>query len=158
MYQSPIGMLNAVAMMNMGGMSIIGNPALMQMQGMGSGMRTGMGADRTAGAASYLMQQAITGAAPGAGSGPSFDAALDEAVRDAGRDVAETLKKPLPAKKSPGLSFARASRGDDHETSGQSRHFSGRVSAGLAKQSCQPAGRSGPGGRESAEPVEHAAR
>ena len=68
--------------------------------GMGA-MRMGMGADRTAGAASYVMQQAMMGAAAAAGSqgGPSFDAALDDAIEDAGKDVVDTLKKPLPAKK-----------------------------------------------------------
>lgn len=101
MYGSPMGVLNTMRMMNMGGMGMLGNPALMAMQsGMGA-MRMGMGADRTAGAASYIMQQAMMGAAAPAGSqgGPSFDAALDDAIQDAGKNVVETLKKPLPAKK-----------------------------------------------------------
>jgi hypothetical protein len=101
MYGSPMGAFNTMRIMNMGGMGMLGNPALMEMQsGMGA-MRMGMGADRTAGAASYIMQQAMMGAAAPAGSqgGPSFDAALDDAIQDAGKNVVETLKKPLPAKK-----------------------------------------------------------
>ena len=64
-------------------------------------MRMGMGADRAAGAASYIMQQAMMGAAAAAGAqgGSSFDAALDEAIQDAGKKVVETLKKPLSVKK-----------------------------------------------------------
>jgi hypothetical protein len=100
MYGSPMGAMNTMRMMNMGGMGMLGNPALMGMQsGMGA-MRMGMGADPTAGAASYVMQQAIMGAASASSQGgPSFDAALDSAIEDAGKDVVETLKKPLPAKK-----------------------------------------------------------
>ena len=101
MYGSPMGAMNSMRMMNMGGMGMLGNPALMGMQGMGMGtMRMGIGADPTAGAASYIMQQAIMGAASaGSQGGPSFDAALDGAVQDAGKDVVTSLKKPLPAKK-----------------------------------------------------------
>ena len=104
MYGSPMGAFNTMRMMNMGGMGMLGNPALMQMQGgMGMGaMRMGMGLDPTAGAASYVMQQAMIGAAAAAGSqggGPSFDSVLEEAAQDAGNNVVETLKKPVPAKK-----------------------------------------------------------
>lgn len=101
LYGSPTGVLNTIRMMNMGGMGMLGNPALMEMQSGTGAMRMGMGADRTAGAASYIMQQAMMGAAAPAGSqgGPSFDAALDDAIQDAGKNVVETLKKPLPAKK-----------------------------------------------------------
>ena len=101
MYGSPMGAMNTMRLMNMGGMGMLGNPALMGMQGgMGMGaMRMGMGADPTAGAASYIMQQAIMGAASaGSQGGPSFDAALDGAVQDAGKDIVDSLKK-LPAKK-----------------------------------------------------------
>ena len=35
MYGSPMGALNTMRMMNMGGMGMLGNPALMQMQGGG---------------------------------------------------------------------------------------------------------------------------
>jgi hypothetical protein len=102
MYGSPMGALNTMRMMNMGGMGMLGNPALMQ-GGMGMGaMRMGMGLDPTAGAASYMMQQAMMGAAAaagGQGGGPSFDSVLEEAAQDAGNNVVETLKKPVPAKK-----------------------------------------------------------
>ena len=102
MYGSPMGAMNTMRMMNMGGMGMLGNPALMGMQGgMGMGATAmGIGADPTAGAASYIMQQAIMGAASaGSQGGPSFDAALDGAVQDAGKEVVNSLKKPLPAKK-----------------------------------------------------------
>jgi hypothetical protein len=102
MYGSPLGAFNAMRVMNMGGMGMLGNPSLMAMQtGMGGGMRVGMGLDRTAGAASFLMEQAMAGTAPGALSqqGPSFDAALSDAIGDAAKNVVETLKKPVPAQK-----------------------------------------------------------
>jgi hypothetical protein len=101
MYGSPMGAFNTMRVMNMGGMGMLGNPALMNMQSGIGAMRTGMGADRAAGAASYVMQQAMMGAAAAAGAqgGTSFDAALDEAIQDAGKKVLETLKKPLPVKK-----------------------------------------------------------
>lgn len=101
LYGSPMGAFNTMRIMNMGGMGILGSPALMEMQGGLGAMRMGMGADRTAGAANYIMQQAIMGAASSAGSqgGPSFDSALDDAIQDAGKNVVDALKKPLPAKK-----------------------------------------------------------
>lgn len=105
MYGSPMGALNTMRMMNMGGIGMLGNPALMQMQGgMGMGMgamRMGMGLDPTAGAASYMMQQAMIGAAAAGsqGGGPSFDSVLEDAAQEAGKNVVDTLKKPLPAKK-----------------------------------------------------------
>ncbi len=59
------------------------------------GMRMG-GIDPAAGAASFLMQQAMAAESP-AGTGlpgePSFDAALDEALQNAARSVADNLKK-----------------------------------------------------------------
>jgi hypothetical protein len=73
-------------------MGMLGNPSLMAMQ-------TGVGRlDRTAGAASFLMDQAMTGEASGTGQGPSFDASLGSAVEDAAKNVVETLKKPDAAK------------------------------------------------------------
>lgn len=95
MYGSPISTLNTMRMMNMGGMGMLGNPALMEMQGGVGAMGIGMGADRTAGAANYIMQQAMIGAGGAVGSqgGPSFDAALDDAAQDASNKVIETLKK-----------------------------------------------------------------
>ena len=50
---------------NLGGMGVLGNPAMMNMQAQGLGMRAGMqmgmgmGIDPTAGAASFLMQQSL---------------------------------------------------------------------------------------------------
>jgi hypothetical protein len=92
--------LSTVRMMNLGG---LGNPALMQLQsslGPTQGMG-GSGMDRTAGAAMFVMQQAMAGAAMNTMSqgGPSFDSALDEAIQDAGKDVVESLKKATPVKK-----------------------------------------------------------
>jgi len=86
------------------GMGMLGNPALMSMQaqglGMGAGAGMGMrrGMDPTAGAASFLMQQAMTTSTPLAGvpgqqAGPSFDAALGEALENAAKAVSENLKK-----------------------------------------------------------------
>jgi hypothetical protein len=89
---------------NLQGMGMLGNPALfnMQAQGLGFGMENmgpnmGMrmgGLDPTAGAASFLMQQAILVDSPADGSGgPSFDAALEEALKNAGKAVSDNLKK-----------------------------------------------------------------
>ena len=84
----------------LGGMGMLGNPALMDMQTQGLGMRTGMpmglGIDPTASAASFLMQQslasnALTAGLPG--QGPSFDAALGDALKSAAKSVADNLKK-----------------------------------------------------------------
>jgi hypothetical protein len=102
MMGSPMGAYNAMRIMNMGGMGMLGNPTLMAMQsGMGGGMRMGMGLDRSAGAASYLMQQAMMGTAPSGMSqqGPSFEAPLGDALEDAAKNVVETLKKPDTTKK-----------------------------------------------------------
>lgn len=102
MMGSPMGAMHAMSMMNMGGMGMAGSPALMAMQtGMGGGMRMGMGLDRSAGAASFLMQQAMMGTAPSGMSqqGPSFEAPLGDALDDAAKSVVETLKKPETAKK-----------------------------------------------------------
>lgn len=94
---------------NLGGMGMLGNPAMLNMQTQGLGMKAGMqmgmgmGIDPTAGAASFLMQQSIASNAalsgvPGQG-GPSFDAALSEALQNAAKSVAENLKKADPKKK-----------------------------------------------------------
>lgn len=76
-------------MMNIGGMGNVGS--MMPMAG-------GRTVDRTASAASYVMQQVLAGAASSQ-SGPSFDAALENAIEDAGKDVIESIKKAPPAKK-----------------------------------------------------------
>jgi len=94
---------------NLGGMGMLGNPALAQMQARslgagiaGAGPRM-PGLDPTAGAASFLMQQAMasnTGliGAPGQG-GPSFDDSLGEALENAAKSIADNLKKAQPQKK-----------------------------------------------------------
>jgi hypothetical protein len=93
MYGSPMSALNTMQTMNMGGMGMLGNPSLMAMQ-------TGVGGlDRTAGAASFLMDQAMAGGASGIGQGPSFDTPLGSAIEDAAKNVVDTLKKPDSAKK-----------------------------------------------------------
>ena len=92
MYGSPLSAMNAVNMMHMGGMGMLGDPNLMY--GMGR-MNVGLGMDRTAGAATFLMQQAMMGASGAASmsSGPSFDASLTDALGDAAKSVVDNLKK-----------------------------------------------------------------
>jgi hypothetical protein len=96
-YASPIGALNAMQMMNMGGMGgFLSNPMLMQLQGGGAGITGtgGGGIDRTAGAAMFIMEQAMAGAAgDGAQDGPSFDASLAEALQEGAKKVGENLKR-----------------------------------------------------------------
>ena len=89
---------------NLGGMGMLGNPAMVNMQTQGLGMQMGMrmGMDPTAGAASFLMQQALasTGGMSGVpGQGPSFDAAIGEALKNAATEVADNLKKAEQRKK-----------------------------------------------------------
>jgi len=100
--------LNPAMAGNLGGLGMLGNPAMMSMQTQGLGMKAGMqmgmgmGIDPTAGAASFLMQQSIASkvlASGGAGQGPSFDAALGEAFENAAKAVSESLKKGEPKKK-----------------------------------------------------------
>ena len=93
-YASPLGALNSMQMMNMGGMGgFLNNPMLMQMQGGAGGMGMGIGGggiDRTAGAAMFMMDQAMAGASGGgAQEGPSFDASLAEALQDGAKKVGE---------------------------------------------------------------------
>jgi hypothetical protein len=94
-YASPLGALNAMQMMNMGGMGgFLSNPMLMQMQGGAGGLGMGgRGIDRTAGAAMFMMEQAMAGGSGGAQEGPSFDASLAEALQDGAKKVAENLKR-----------------------------------------------------------------
>jgi len=101
--------LNGSMANNLGGMGMLGNPAMMNMQAQGLGMKAGMqigmgmGIDPTAGAASFLMQQSIASNAALSGvpgqNGPSYDAALGEALQNAVKAVAENLKKAQPQKK-----------------------------------------------------------
>jgi len=94
-YASPLGALNAMSMMNMGGMSgYLNNPMMMQMQAGSGVMGTGRGVDRTAGAAMFLMDQAMAGASGASTDGsPSFDASLAEALQDGAKKVGENLKR-----------------------------------------------------------------
>src|SRR5262245_13391574 len=94
---------------NLGGMGMLGNPAMMSMQTQGLGMKAGMqmgmgmGIDPTAGAASFLLQQSLASNAALSGAlgqgGQSFDAALNEALQNAAKAVAENLKKAQAQKK-----------------------------------------------------------
>jgi len=84
----------------LGGMGMLGNPALLNMQtqglGMKGGMQGGLGIDPTAGAASFLMRQSLASNALTsglAGQGPSFDAALGDALKNAAKSVSDNLKK-----------------------------------------------------------------
>jgi hypothetical protein len=95
-YASPLGALNTMQMMNMGGMGgFLSNPMLMQMQSGSGGLGLGgRGIDRTAGAAMFMMEQAMAGASgDGAQDGPSFDASLAEALQDGAKKVGENLRR-----------------------------------------------------------------
>jgi hypothetical protein len=71
----------------------------MQMQaGLGPSIG-GSAVDRTAGAAMYVMEQAMSGASAGSQDGPSFDSALNEAIQDAGKEVIDSVKKAATVKK-----------------------------------------------------------
>jgi hypothetical protein len=92
----------------LGGMGMLGNPAMMNTQAQGLGMKAGMqmgigmGIDPTAGAASFLMQQSMaSNAANGVTGqgGQSFDAALGDALQNAAKAVADNLKKAQAQKK-----------------------------------------------------------
>jgi hypothetical protein len=90
MMMGQMSALSQMQMMNIGGMGNVGS--MMMPMGYGSSI------DRTAGAASYVMQQVMAGAAMGASQGPSFDAALEDAITDAGKDVVESIRR-APVKK-----------------------------------------------------------
>jgi len=101
--------LNPAMAGNLGGLGMLGNPAMMSMQTQGLGMKAGMqmgmgmGIDPTAGAASFLMQQSMASKALASGAlgqaAASFDAALGEAFQNAAKTVSENLKKGEPKKK-----------------------------------------------------------
>jgi hypothetical protein len=85
---------------NMGGMGVLGSPDLFRMQSMGLGMGLGpgrgMGLDQTAGAASFLTQQAMamnSAASAGVPGGPSFAESLGEALENASKAVSKALEK-----------------------------------------------------------------
>ena len=92
----------------LGGMGMLGNPAMMNTQAQGLGVKAGMqmgmgmGIDPTAGAASFLMQQSMaSNAASGVTGqgGQSFDVALGDALQNAAKAVADNLKKAQAQKK-----------------------------------------------------------
>jgi hypothetical protein len=91
--------LNSMGAMNMGGMGLLGNPMLYQMQGAGLGtFGKGVGLDVTAGAASYLLNTATTmdnlgGFVGVPGQGPSYDESLGEAVQNAAKAVQKSLER-----------------------------------------------------------------
>ncbi len=82
---------------NMGGMGLLGSPDLYQMQTMGmmgTSMGRGAGIDATAGAASYMVQQAMAMNSAGSASlpgAPSFNEALGEALDNASKAVTKVL-------------------------------------------------------------------
>jgi hypothetical protein len=86
---------------NLGGMGLLGNPMLYQMQvgGLGGfGGGRGLGIDQTAGAASFVMQQAMAmndmgGLVGVPGQGPSYDESLGEAVQNAAKAVQKAVQK-----------------------------------------------------------------
>ena len=99
MMAGPMMMSRMNGMSNFGGMGLLGNPALMRMQ-MGSvgGLGAGRGVDATAGAASYLVEQAMAMNSGGGlvgvpGAGPSYDESLGEAVQNAAKAVTKALEK-----------------------------------------------------------------
>jgi hypothetical protein len=91
--------LNGYGAGNLGGVGLLGNPALFRMQTGGLGnIAAGAGVDATAGAASYLMQQAVTMSQsralvglPGQ-PGPSYEESLGEAVENASKAVQKALQ------------------------------------------------------------------
>jgi len=92
--------LNSLTGGNMGGMGLLGSPDLFRMQSMGLGLGLGpgrgMGIDQTAGAASFITQQALAmnrAASAGAPGGPSFAESLDDALDNASKAVTKALEK-----------------------------------------------------------------
>jgi hypothetical protein len=94
--------LNKSMAKNLGGMGMLNDPNLlnMQVQGMNvgpTGGLRGLGLDPTARAASFLMQQsaaasALTSGALGA-QAPSLEEALGDALKSAAKSVSDNLKK-----------------------------------------------------------------
>jgi hypothetical protein len=91
--------LNAFGASNLGGMGMLGDPTLYQMQaGNLYELSRGAGIDTTAVAASYLMSSAMTMNSLGGlvgvpGQGPSYDESLGEAVQNAAKAVQKALQK-----------------------------------------------------------------
>ena len=89
--------LNAFGAANLGGMGMLGNPTLYQVQaGNLYELSKGAGIDTTAVAASYLISQAMTmnslGGLVGAGQG-TYDESLGEAVQSAAKAVQKAIQK-----------------------------------------------------------------
>ena len=90
---------NSMGAANLSGMGMLGNPALYRMQAGGlGGLSKGIGLDATAGAASFLMQNAMTMNSLGGfvgvpGQGPSYDESLGEAVQNSAKAVSKALQK-----------------------------------------------------------------
>ena len=90
--------LNGYGAGNLGGVGLLGDPALFRMQTGGlSGVTAGVGVDATAGAASYLMHQALTMSQTRSfvgmpGQGPSYDESLGEAVQNTTKAVQKALQ------------------------------------------------------------------
>jgi hypothetical protein len=93
------GNLNALGAGNLGGMSLLGNPALFQLQAGGlAGLGKGAGLDPTAGAASVLMQNTMAMSSLGGlvglpGQGPSYDESLGDALLNVTKAVQKALQK-----------------------------------------------------------------
>jgi hypothetical protein len=96
--------LNSLTGGNMGGMGLLGSPDLFRMQSMGLGFGAGLGVgpgrglgiDQTAGAASFITQQALAmnrAVSAGTPGGPSFAESLDEALDNASKAVTRALEK-----------------------------------------------------------------
>jgi hypothetical protein len=91
--------MNGLSGTNLMGMGMLGNPALFKLQAGGlSGLSKGAGVDATAGAASYLMQNAMTMNSLGGfvgvpGQGPSYDESLGDAIQNASKAVQKALQK-----------------------------------------------------------------
>ena len=89
-YASPLSALNQLQMLNLGGLEFLNNPLLMELQG-GAGPMGG--GDRTASAAMFLLDQAMSGAsaldAPGV---TSFDGSLGDALGNVAEEVSDELE------------------------------------------------------------------
>jgi hypothetical protein len=93
-------MYNASALTgaHMGGLGMLGNPALFEMQAFSLGVGAGraIGVDATAGAASFMMQQAMamsSASAFGVPGGPSFAESLGEALDNSAKAIQKELAK-----------------------------------------------------------------
>ena len=99
--------LNGYGAGNLGGVGLLGDPALFKLQTGGlTGVAAGVGVDSTAGAASYLMHQAVTMSQTRSlvgmpGQGPSYEESLGEAVQSATKAVQKALHEQVAARVPP---------------------------------------------------------